>query len=538
MPYRQKGDQGLGGHVETFEPAELLVRLLEHVPEPEPIVVRFQNVPLSPSPAFTKCGIMSATPMYPENTVPFLGTSPSGRPSRVMQLDPTPSRRRLIRFPNWMSASCVLHALTLIAWPVVSGAESTTVSVSVFSTGMRVDPTNTVVCAGERVTWRSEATIFVPPAETIEVVVPAGPFGGPFHARVAIGTPIVSPPAVDTAVGSTTAYTLRVYNSQGALIRQQTGLTIRVDCTHRQLFDRLNNRLAGLPSDVSKVLETFTDAAFETILACPDGSQDQRVRLRVETAVEPWDSKLAGTDVYGLYRIGKPQSSEVPLKGGGVEKLVLFKNELRLNCTDLLALEGATSGEIHNEVVLYHELLHGEMFVDRAVAEVKKQLGRLCASEELTSTDELAGDTDADHKAIDPLEDRYIENNRQRGIVFERIVISTRQRVFLDEIKVQKDLKQNGRIRCWRTKNVKTIRTETHADVDRVFIFVEVEGNGPAVVKCLIDPPDLLVSLRLIFGESAEIPLLGGRELTLLASLLALSGFLLILRRHRRAAEK
>jgi hypothetical protein len=39
--YRQKGGQGLGGHVETFEPAEFLARLLQQVPEPRLHQVRY-----------------------------------------------------------------------------------------------------------------------------------------------------------------------------------------------------------------------------------------------------------------------------------------------------------------------------------------------------------------------------------------------------------------------------------------------------------------------------------------------------------------
>ena len=39
--YQQKGGQGLGGHVETFEPAEFLARLLQHVPEPGLHQVRY-----------------------------------------------------------------------------------------------------------------------------------------------------------------------------------------------------------------------------------------------------------------------------------------------------------------------------------------------------------------------------------------------------------------------------------------------------------------------------------------------------------------
>jgi hypothetical protein len=41
--YRQKGGSRLGGHVETFEPAEFSARLLQHIPEPRLHQVRYSG---------------------------------------------------------------------------------------------------------------------------------------------------------------------------------------------------------------------------------------------------------------------------------------------------------------------------------------------------------------------------------------------------------------------------------------------------------------------------------------------------------------
>jgi hypothetical protein len=93
---------------------------------------------------------------------------------------------------------------------------------------MTVAPLTSEVAVGNTITWISRTTIFVPPASEIEVTVPAGPFGGAFQRRVAIFTDIVSPAVVAGAAGTTTAYTVRIFNVNGALIREETRLFVWV----------------------------------------------------------------------------------------------------------------------------------------------------------------------------------------------------------------------------------------------------------------------------------------------------------------------
>lgn len=262
-----------------------------------------------------------------------------------------------------------------------------------------------------------------------------------------------------------------------------------------KFFDAVRSRLQNLPKPIAAALTSISIEGFQKVFPCPPDSRDQYVRLVVSTELKMWDARAARHSDYALSSVRKPETDEVTIiiddRVTGLAKLVLFTNELRLNAGYMRRGEGNIAGKIANEIVLYHELFHTQLFIQRAVDEVQKQLPNLCVCKDFEVTPALAGDTDVEHTEINPLEDAYGRNNSGRGIEYARrdfTYTGGRTGLFTLKVNTSKTIQAGAAISAWHSENISELTWSVGATTNEVIVEGRITGNKPAYVKLLIEP--------------------------------------------------
>ena len=277
------------------------------------------------------------------------------------------------------------------------------------------------------------------------------------------------------------------------------------------LFDAVDTRLrankAKAPQPVDRALVAVGSLTYTKDFPCPRGSQDLRVTLLVNTALQKWDPNRPGltADTAALHTVNlKPEvfeTIEIILDGNGtmvegIVKLVQFNNELRLNVAAMQPDGTNAAADIVNEGVLYHEYLHSEFFIDRAVSEIRRQLDSLCASNDFELIrDKLDSNNDVEHERIKPLHERYMENNESRGIDFTQLDLTAASTnpngEFSFRIDSTKDLVLGSKVISYQSENIEFFNiTGWDISADTLDYGGKLDTTTPGWVWVIIDPPE------------------------------------------------
>ncbi|MDD4332061.1 MAG: hypothetical protein PHU28_07045 [Methanosarcinaceae archaeon] len=138
----------------------------------------------------------------------------------------------------------------------------------------------------------------------------------------------------------------------------------------KKLFLAITKRLLNsaarniLPHPIDDVLKSLSGETFfkEIDCSCFPDSKVEKVRLGIKTQVIHWDgtqSQKLGYDSLGAYSWN---NCRITVKKK--IKTFNFTNYLMLNAEKLGLNEKESFGQIENEGLLYHELLHGQLLID------------------------------------------------------------------------------------------------------------------------------------------------------------------------------
>ncbi|MBM2851813.1 MAG: hypothetical protein HW420_360 [Candidatus Nitrosotenuis sp.] len=154
-------------------------------------------------------------------------------------------------------------------------------------------------------------------------------------------------------------------------------------------------------TDVSKVLESFS-APITMSFPCDTNDLNSNVTAAIKTKLAKFDNTLGheGTTTGGIY------SWKCSITSSDGKITINCENELMLNSDAILASteRNPTINQIENLVILYHELLHGQLMID-AISSSDAWHDNACNK---TPQDDLDYSyTDANHKVITPLQTEF-----------------------------------------------------------------------------------------------------------------------------------
>jgi hypothetical protein len=153
--------------------------------------------------------------------------------------------------------------------------------------------------------------------------------------------------------------------------------------------------------DVSKVLESFS-SPITVSFPCNSDDLNNYVTAAVKTKLAKFDNSLGheGTTTGGIY------SWKCSITSSGGKITINCENELMLNSDAILASaeRNPKIKQVEDQVILYHELLHGQLMID---AMISSDAWHSNACNKTPQDDLDYSYTDANHKVITPLQTEF-----------------------------------------------------------------------------------------------------------------------------------
>lgn len=215
----------------------------------------------------------------------------------------------------------------------------------------------------------------------------------------------------------------------------------------KNLFNTKLNRLnVDIGKDlvshqVNDVINSFPPGKFTTQVDCPNGSDVDRVEITVTTELIKWDpdaAKKLGDRTAMAYFWNYEVKTEDKVKK------VTCRNFLMIDPVQAKNQEKDTFGQILDEALFYHEMLHGQLLIDAMKNDAKWK-------EKICKCKFDIGPSDKEHKVIPDLESQFrqkLGDDRDYEIVEKRLITTADKKTGKFEVEIgdMKELKGKKKI--------------------------------------------------------------------------------------------